>query len=85
MKQVIAYDGRGYIDAADHRRAVNGEGTLASEGVVRFYFGQNSWMDVKFDKSSIGEPCLQVRAMSAIPSLSVQPSSGNTIYLVPGK
>lgn len=83
---MIAVGARGYIDGADHREVVAGKGDLPVGSVVRFYFGPHSWMDIKFAKDVHEEPCLQVRAMSdSVPSLSVQPSSGNTILLVPGK
>ncbi len=86
MKHLIAVGPRGYIDGADHRKALGGAPSLPQASVVRFYFGPHTWMDVKFSAGANGEPCLEVRAMSAsVPSLSVQPSSGNTIYLVPGK
>ncbi len=84
---MITVGTRGYIDGADRRKAFRpSKGDLPVGSVVRFYFGPHSWMDVKFAEDGNGEACLQVRAMSdSVPSLSVQPSSGNTIYLVPGK
>ena len=83
---MIAVGARGYIDNADHGEALPGKGDLPVGSLVRFYFGPHSWMDVKFAENGNGEACLQVQAMSdSMPSLSVQPSSGNTIYLVPGK
>ena len=86
MKEMIVVGPRGYIDGADHRKALETGGNVPQPAVVRFYFGFHSWMDVKFETDSNGKPCLQVRAMSGVVTpLAVQPSSGNTIYLVPGE
>ena len=86
MKRVIAVGDNGYIDPADHQRASTNGGDITEGSVVRFYFGAYTWMDIKFEKDAHGNPCLQVRAMcNAVPSLSIQPSSGNTIFLVPGE
>ncbi len=85
MKQAIVIGPDGYIDAADHRKAITDPDPVLPTSVVRFYFNPFTWVDVKFDKDVHGKACLEVRAMSAkFPSLSVQPASGNTLYITPG-
>ncbi len=88
MKQAIVIGPRGHIDSADHRRAINKAGGVPATAVVRFYFDEGTWVDVKFDEDYVpgnGKERLQVRAMSdRVPTLAVVPQSGNTILLVPG-
>ena len=75
----------GYVDAADHWNAMTDPEAVAPKSVVWFYFDALTWVDVKFAKDVHGEDCLEVRTMSAtFLSLSVQPASGNTLYIKPG-
>ena len=84
MKPVIVISERGYIDTEKHRRALADSGSVSQYSVVRFYFGPNTWIDIKFDKDTWDKDCLRVRAMSyRIPSLTVQPESGNTLLITP--
>ena len=86
MKQAIVIGPRGHIDSADHRRAINKAGGVPATAVVRFYFDEGTWVDVKFDEDYRGKGRLQVRAMSdKVPSLAVIPQSGNTVLIeMPG-
>ncbi len=80
MTRAIAIGERGYIDASNY-----GVGDMPVGSMVRFYFDESTYVDVEFNKDYNGKGCLQVRAMShKVPSLSIVPSSGNTILIVPG-
>ncbi len=85
MRRIVIGE-RGYIDASDHRWALNhGAGDVPAGAVVRFYFSPDAWIDVQYEQDYRGKDCLQVRAMpNRVHSLSMVPSSGNTLRLVPG-
>lgn len=79
MRHIVIGD-RGFIDAADHRQVLADGNDIHHRSVVRFYFDDDTYVDIKFDGCA-----LQVRVMSvSSPSLAVVPQSGNTILVVPG-
>lgn len=86
MKRTIVIGFEGHVGSADHQLAItHGTGDVPRDSVVRFYFDEDTYVDVKFDPDYGRKGALQLRSMSnKVPSMAVLPSSGNTILVVPG-